>query len=100
MIRVEHRAEISFHPQPGVLGLDLAQARSLVAGQTLALAPVDAVLLQSGSRGGVTPPGSHRTVRDSLPSHGSGHRFQENMLVTCQWANRSGCRSTSPYHHR
>src|SRR5674476_1703053 len=27
-----------------------------------------------GWPGGITPPGSHRTVRDSLPSHGSYHR--------------------------
>ena len=45
-----------------------------------------------GWPGGVSPPGSHRTVRDSLPSHGSCHPDHQNVRIQAQCANRRGHR--------
>src|SRR6266511_1763535 len=44
---------ITLHPQPGVVALQLSQAGALVAGQALALATVDAVLLDPVPQGRV-----------------------------------------------
>jgi hypothetical protein len=43
-----------------------------------------------GWPGEVSPPGSHRTVRDSLPSHGSYHPVGRKSRVQDQWANPRG----------
>ncbi len=52
-----------------------------------------------GSPGGIAPPGSHRTERDSLPSFRSSHPLQSNVRVRLQWVNSPGSRSRSPVHH-
>jgi len=51
-----------------------------------------------GWPGGISPPGSHGTERDSLPSFRSSHPIQENTRTQAQWANIVGCLSTSPAH--
>ena len=43
-----------------------------------------------GWPGGIAPPGSHRTVRDSLPSHGSYHPVGRKSRVQTHWANPRG----------
>ena len=43
-----------------------------------------------GWPGGFSPPGSHRTVRDSLPSHGSYHPVGRKSRVQAHWANPRG----------
>ena len=54
-----------------------------------------------GWPGGIAPPGSLRSRRDSLPSPGSSHQlFRSRSGPTRQWANRPGARSSSPVHHR
>ncbi len=40
---------------------------------TLLANAASTVIIAVGWPGGVSPPGSHGTVRDSLPSHGSSH---------------------------
>ena len=52
-----------------------------------------------GSPGGIAPPGSHRTERDSLPSFRSSHPLQSNVRTRFQWVNSPGSRSRSPLHH-
>ena len=52
-----------------------------------------------GSPGGIAPPGSHRSRRDSLPSPGSSHPVIQAMVVHCQWLRRVGSRFTTPVHH-
>ena len=52
-----------------------------------------------GSPGGIAPPGSHRSRRDSLPSPGSSHPVIQAMVVHCQWLRRVGSRVTTPFHH-
>ena len=52
-----------------------------------------------GSPGGIAPPGSHRSRRDSLPSPGSSHPVIQAMVVHCQWLSRVGSRFTTPVHH-
>ena len=53
-----------------------------------------------GSPGGVSPPGSHRTVREPLGSHRSSHLIHSNVPVHCQCGNRRRFRCTSRSHHR
>jgi hypothetical protein len=48
---------------------------------------------------GISPLGSHRTERDSLPSLRSSHPLQLNWLSHAQCLNRPGSRSMSPVHH-
>ena len=43
-----------------------------------------------GWPGGIAPPGSHRTVRDSLPSHGSYHPVGRKSRVQAHCANPRG----------
>src|ERR1035437_6243575 len=43
-----------------------------------------------GWPGGIAPPGSHGTVRDSLPLHGSSHHVGMSSWVHCQCANPRG----------
>jgi alpha-glucoside transport system substrate-binding protein len=62
------------------------------------------VLVEGGGfgrvAGGISAPGSHRSRRDSLPSPGSSHPPGVPYERThFQWANRPGCRSSSPAHH-
>jgi hypothetical protein len=52
-----------------------------------------------GSPRGISPLGSHRTERDSLPSFRSSHPAHENARIHAHCANRSGCRWTSLSHH-
>jgi hypothetical protein len=52
-----------------------------------------------GWPGGLAPPGSHGTERDSLPSLRSSHRNPANVRTQRQWVNSSGSRSTTPNHH-
>ena len=52
-----------------------------------------------GSPGGISPPGSHRSRRDSLPSPGSSHPVIQAMVVQLQCTNRLGSRCTTPFHH-
>ena len=54
-----------------------------------------------GWPGGLAPPGSHRTERDSLPSLRSSHRNSANANVRThrQWANSAGSCLTIPSHH-
>jgi hypothetical protein len=53
----------------------------------------------AGSPGGVAPPGSHRSVRDGLPSHGSYHPVGKNWVVHRQCANSPGWCCTTLAHH-
>ena len=52
-----------------------------------------------GWPGGIAPPGSHRTVRDSLPSHGSYHPVGKNSFIHIQCANSRESRAVTPFHH-
>jgi hypothetical protein len=55
-----------------------------------------------GWPGGIAPPGSHRSRRDSLPSPGScppGHQTHETEGVHIQCANMRGYRATIPRQH-
>ena len=54
-----------------------------------------------GWPGGLAPPGSHRTERDSLPSLRSSHRNSANANVRThrQCANSAGSCLTIPSHH-
>jgi hypothetical protein len=54
---------------------------------TLELQPLSRLV---GSPGGFSPPGSHGTERDSLPSFRSSHPLQSNARVRFQWMNSSG----------
>src|SRR5680860_868058 len=58
--------QVPFHPQPGVVRLDLAQAGPFVAGQPLALATVDAVLLDPVAERGVVDPQLTSDLRGRL----------------------------------
>src|SRR5664279_4533850 len=51
-----------------------------------------------GSPGGIAPPGSHGTERDSLPSLRSSHRILQKALVHAQCLNRPGSRATRAVH--
>ena len=51
-----------------------------------------------GSPGGIAPPGSHGTERDSLPSLRSSHRIRQKALVHAQCLNRPGSRATRAVH--
>jgi len=51
-----------------------------------------------GSPGGIAPPGSHGTERDSLPSLRSSHRIRQKALVHAQCLNRPGSRTTRAVH--
>lgn len=54
-----------------------------------------------GWPGGFAPPGSHRSGRNSLPLSGSSHPpISQHERTHFHWANRSGCLSISPTHHR
>ena len=54
-----------------------------------------------GWRGGPAPPRSHRSRRESLPSPGSSHPSAGQKARThFHWANRAGCLSINPVHHR
>ena len=54
-----------------------------------------------GWPGGIAPPGSHRFRRESLDSPGSSHPSVSQYARThFHWANRAGCLSISPVHHR
>ena len=55
--------------------------------------------LQCRVAGGISAPGSHRTVRNSLPLHGSYHPVGWNLRVHAQCTNRSGSRCVTPFHH-
>jgi len=48
------------------------EGRNPATGETIQIAATKTVK-GVGWPGGVSPPGSHGTVRDSLPSHGSSH---------------------------
>jgi len=52
-----------------------------------------------GWPGGIAPPGSHGTVRDSLPSHGSYHPVGKNSFIHIQCANSRESRTVTPFHH-
>jgi hypothetical protein len=55
-----------------------------------------------GWPGGIAPPGSHRSRRDSLPSPGScrpGHQTHETEGVHIQCANMRGYRTVIPRQH-
>ena len=41
--------------------------------------------------GGIAPPGSHRSRRDSLPSPGSCHLDHQIAATHAQWAKSRGC---------
>ena len=49
----------------------------------------------SGRPGGISPPGSHGTERDSLPSFRSSHPSVRTRSSSSQWANSPGSRSMS-----
>jgi hypothetical protein len=53
-----------------------------------------------GSPGGIAPPGSHRSRRDSLPSPGSCHPCCLTARIHLQWANMFGNRSVTSFHRR
>lgn len=90
-----------FRPAGGGDGFLLFQAGQGLAGLAqLPLQPADdrpvpGDLLRKifvvGSPGGVSPPGSHRTVREPLGSHGSCHPGHQALGVTAQWAKSLGC---------
>jgi hypothetical protein len=44
-----------------------------------------------GWPGGISPPGSHRSRRDSLPSPGSCHPVHQDADAHAQWAKSLGC---------
>jgi hypothetical protein len=58
----------------------------------------DRVVQAAGWPGGISPPGSHRTERDSLPSLRSSHLICQNSGLHAQWANSAGSRFMSPFH--
>ena len=60
-----------------------------------------ATITKVGWPGGLAPPGSHRTERDSLPSLRSSHRNSANANVRThrQCANSAGSCLTIPSHH-
>src|SRR5271167_4716646 len=83
-------------------------ARVMAAGNggQILLTESTAVLLGGvdlvGWPGGIAPPGSHRSRRDSLPSPGScppGHQTHETEEVHAQCANMRGYRATIPRQH-
>jgi hypothetical protein len=39
---------------------------------------------------GISAPGPHRSVLDSLPSHGSCHPVHQEQGIHAQWANSRG----------
>ena len=43
-----------------------------------------------GWPGGISPPGSHRSRRDSLPSPGSSYPFHQKLRTHCQCGRRMG----------
>ena len=54
----------------------------------------------AGSPGGIAPPGSHGSRRDSLPSPGSSHLSVSQIArIHVHWANRAGCLAINPVHH-
>jgi hypothetical protein len=69
-------------------GLHLRQQSIL-----LSVLPLVACRFVSHGRvaGGVAPPGPHRSVRDSLPSHGSCHLDHQNEQTHAQWAKVRDC---------
>jgi hypothetical protein len=54
--------------------------------------------LRVGWPGGISPPGSHRSVRDSLPSHGSYHPGHQNEWTHRHCAKNSGSRCVTAFH--
>src|ERR1039457_2513626 len=52
-----------------------------------------------GWPGGISPPGSHGSRRDSLPSPGSSHPVIQNSVVQSQCANSPVSRCTTRFHH-
>jgi hypothetical protein len=52
-----------------------------------------------GSPGGISPPGSHGTVRNSLPLHGSYHPGHQNEWTHFHCANSNGSREVTACHH-
>ena len=48
-----------------------------------------------GWPGGISPPGSHGTVRDISRSHRSSHLIHSNARIHAQCAKRRGCLVTS-----
>jgi hypothetical protein len=52
-----------------------------------------------GWPGGIAPPGSLRSRRDSLPSPGSSHPLASHQVRTqAQWANNPGSRVVTRSH--
>jgi hypothetical protein len=47
---------------------------------------------------GISAPGSHGTVLNSRPLHGSSHLLHQNWLCQAQCLNSPGSRPTSPFH--
>src|ERR1022692_1352928 len=61
--------------------------------------PLFAYVAHVGWPGGISPPGSHGSRRDSLPSPGSSHPVIQNSVVHSQCANSPGSRCTTRFHH-
>jgi len=54
----------------------------------------------AGSPGGISPPGSHRSERESLPSLRSSHPKPDAISFSqAQWAKRCGCLAVRSFHH-
>jgi hypothetical protein len=52
-----------------------------------------------GSPGGISPPGSHRSRRDSLPSPGSYHLVHQKAGTHAQWAKSRGYWQVMRFQH-
>ncbi|PWU50081.1 carbonate dehydratase [Micromonospora sp. S4605] len=70
---------------PTNMGQGLVILVAILLGTTLPIVPT-----QVGWPGGISPPGSHRTVRNSLPLHGSCHPDHQKRGVHAQWAKSLG----------
>jgi RNA-directed DNA polymerase len=59
---------------------------------------IEAIYWTVGWPGAFQPRAPTDSVRDSLPSYGSSHLFQQNCLCHAQCLNSPGARSRSPVH--
>jgi nucleotide-binding universal stress UspA family protein len=56
--------------------------------------------MTAGSPGGISPPGSHRSERESLLSLRSSHPKPDAISFSqAQWAKRCGCLAVRSFHH-